>query len=190
MLALKLEWFAFGELAAGSFDHNSISHLDLCGTSGVSLFSSRSEGARCAARPSLRRPGAGGGHRPVRRRAADNRDRALDPRVRGQRPHAGYSGLALGWSTREHRGPRAEPTDLVSIADYPVSPPLRAPPALLIYNGATTAASPPRRPGSVYDPVAPLYQRFFPGVEFAFHQNTVPGTQTTTSTTARRSTAS
>ena len=33
-----------------------------------------------------------------------------------------------------------------------------------------------RARASVYDPVAPLYARFYPGIEFGFHENFEPGT--------------
>ena len=178
--ALKLEWFAFGELAAGSFDHNSIAHLDLCGTSGVSLFYLALKrgldvmlGHPAADPDRVAVTGlSGGGWQTIV-------IAALDPRVKAMIPNAGYSGLAL---RVEHAGSIGDleqnPTDLVAIADYPLLTAAFAPrPALLIYNQKDDCCFPAAGArASVYDPVAPLYKRFYPGVEFAFHENTDPGT--------------
>ncbi len=180
MLALKPEWFAFGELCSGGFDHNSIAHLDLCGRSGVSLFYlALKRGLDVLLAHPLADPRrvavtglSGGGWQTIV-------IAALDERVKAMVPNAGYSGLAL---RVEHAGSIGDleqnPTDLVAIADYPVLTAAFAPrPALLIYNQKDDCCFPAAKArASVWEPVAPLYARFYPGAELGYHENTDPGT--------------
>jgi len=149
MLALKLEWFAFGELAAGSFDHNSISHLDLCGTSGVSLFYlALKKGLDVLLAHRFADPERVAVTGLFRRRLADNRDRRARSRVKAMVPNAGYSASPSGWSTRGARDlerPHRPGVDPPTTRSSP--PPSRPAPRSSSTRARTTAASPPRRPG-------------------------------------------
>jgi dienelactone hydrolase len=180
ILALKPEWYACGELSGPGYGHEKIAGVDLCGTSGVGLFYlalSRALDVLVA------RPGvdparvavtglSGGGWQTIV-------IAALDTRVKAMAPNAGFSGLEL---RVDHAGsigdPEQNPPDLAAIADYPLLTAAFAPrPVLLIYNARDDCCFPAARAkASVFDPVAPLYARLYPGAEFSYHENRDPGT--------------
>ena len=138
MLALNLEWFGMGQLAAANFNHSRANQLDLCGTSGVALhylylkraidlaLSLENADPRRLAVTGL----SGGGWQTIF-------ISSLDPRVSLANPVAGYSSyltrtqfpeLDLGDSEQT-------PTDLAAVADYAHLTALMAPrPTLLTYN--------------------------------------------------------
>ncbi len=180
MLALHPEWLVFGELEGFDYKHNRLAYLDLCGLSGLAVFYLAMRGGvdvlldypstdpQRLAMTGL----SGGGWQTILLSA-------LDTRISTIVPNAGYIGLE---SRVVHRGDIGDleqnPTDLVSIADYPHLTAMLAPrPALLIYNEKDDCCfvSERARP-SVYDPVIPFYRLFGAEGDFEYHENRDPGT--------------
>ncbi len=180
MLALNFEWLGMGQLRGPGYAHGNVSHLDLCGRAGVSVFyQSLKRGLDVL----LSHPSAdpertavtglsGGGWQTIF-------FSSLDTRVKLCAPNAGYSGIDRRiWETRDIGDREQNPADLVAIADYPVLTALLAPrPALLIYNAqddccfyAATARL------SVFEPVVPVYEMLGVADRFAMHVNSDPGT--------------
>jgi hypothetical protein len=180
MLALNFEWIGMGQLSGPGYSHSNVSHLDLCGRAGVSVFyQSLKRGLDVL----LSHPSAdpertavtglsGGGWQTIF-------FSSLDTRVKLCAPNAGYSGIDRRiWETRDIGDREQSPADLVAIADYPVLTALLAPrPALLIYNAQDDCcfyAANARL--SVFEPVVPVYEMLGAADRFAMHVNSDPGT--------------
>ncbi|MBM3265880.1 MAG: hypothetical protein FJY97_21005, partial [candidate division Zixibacteria bacterium] len=104
---------------------------------------------------------------------------ALDTRVKLAAPNAGYIGLDVRVGHTEDIGDiEQNPTDLATIADYPLLTAMLAPrPSLLLYNRTDDCCFQTHRAKpSVYDPVRPLFEALGKGDSFAFHDNQDPGT--------------
>ena len=138
MLALNVEWIGMGQLGGAGFGHARMNQLDLCGTSGLAPFYlSMKRGLDLLLGLDQRRSRARGGHRPVRRRLADDlHQRAGHPRdaqqARGrllQFPHPGRCTSDLGDSEQT-------PCDLATVADYTHLTAMRAPRPTLLTNNS------------------------------------------------------
>lgn len=180
MIALNPEWLYFGELQGEGFHHNRASYLDLCGVAGVSVFFlAIQRGLDVLLGHSNGDPDrlgvtglSGGGWQTILLSS-------LDTRVKLAAPNAGYIGLDVRIKNREDIGDiEQNPTDLVSIADYPMLTALLAPrPTLLLYNHKDDCCFQTHRAKpSVYDPVRPLFEALGHAEAFEFHDNLEPGT--------------
>lgn len=179
MLSLNLEWLSYGELDHKENQHWFGAHLDLVGSNGVGLFylAMRRGLDYLASHPNAdqARLGvtglSGGGWQTIMLSA-------LDERVAVSVPVAGYGSVV---SRIERAGDVGDieqnPTDLLTIADYPHLTALRAPrPTLLAYNAEDdccfrAALVKPH----VYDQIRPFYELYKAGDRFAWHENTDPG---------------
>ena len=138
MLALNLEWFAFGELNSPENDHSFVGHLDLAGANGLGLFylemrrgldylynDPRVDRSRIAVTGL-----SGGGWQTIVLSS-------LDPRVTAATPVAGFCTLTTAIEHPEYAGDDAEQnaSDFRQGVDYAQLAAMRAPrPTLLIYN--------------------------------------------------------
>ena len=180
MLALHPEWLALGELSGDDYKHNRLAYLDLCGTSGLSVFfllmkrgidvlemHPRTDPERIAMTGL-----SGGGWQTIILSS-------LDTRISAVAPNAGYIGLHYRAEFREDIGDLEQnPNDLLTIADYSHLTAMLAPrPTLLTYNDKDDCCfkSYRARP-SVFEPVIPFFELFGKADEFQYHENRVPGT--------------
>ena len=182
MLALNLEWLAYGELAHKENAHSYGAHLNLVGTHGVGLFylAMRRGLDYLAVHPHSdpNRLGvtglSGGGWQTIMLSA-------LDERVAISVPVAGYSSL----TSRLERGSADDigdneqnPTDLLKEADYSHLTALRAPrPTLLINNAEDDCcfrASLVKE--LIFDQVKPFFRLFGKEGALEWHENLNPGT--------------
>lgn len=179
ILALNPEWLYFGELRSSGFMHNQSGHLDLCGTAGIGVFylamqrgldvlmdHANTDPERVAVTGL-----SGGGWQTIILSA-------LDTRVKLAAPNAGYIGLDIRVKNRSDIGDiEQNPTDLATIADYPMLTAMLAPrPTLLLYNDQDDCCFKTERAyPSVYEPVKPLYEAMGVGDSFQFHNNIDPG---------------
>jgi dienelactone hydrolase len=180
MLALHPEWLVFGELAGDDYKHNRLAYLDLCGTSGVSVFFlAMRRGIDVLEMYPATDPGriamtglSGGGWQTIILTS-------LDTRISAITPNAGYIGLDYRADFREDIGDLEQnPNDLLTIADYTHLTAMLAPrPTLLIYNDKDDCCfkSYRARP-SVFEPIIPFFQLFGVADDFQYHENTDPGT--------------
>jgi len=182
IVALNLEWMAFGELAGKGNSHWYAPHLDLVGANGVGLF-------YLAMRKGLdylyEHPGvdrerigmtglSGGGWQTIVLSA-------LDERVRATVPVAGFNGMGAKAVARDYGDtgdPEQSPTDLFATADYTHLAALLAPrPALLVFNAEDNCCF---RAGMVKPAIEPptraVYELFGKGGELFWHENRDPGT--------------
>jgi len=180
ILALHPEWLVFGELEGVDYKHNRLAYLDLCGISGLSVFYLAMRGGLdvlenypTADRQRLAMTGlSGGGWQTIILSA-------LDTRISLAVPTAGYIDLHNRVAHRSDIGDLEQnPTDLVSIADYPQLTAMLAPrPALLIYNERDDCCFVAERAQpAVFNPIIPFYQLFDREGHFEYHENTHPGT--------------
>jgi dienelactone hydrolase len=180
IIALNPEWFYFGELHGEGYRHNRAAYLDLCGIAGVAVFFlSMQRGLDVLLSHDHTDPErvavtglSGGGWQTIILSA-------LDTRVRLAVPNAGYIGLDVRVEHQRDIGDiEQNPTDLVTIADYPTLTAMLAPrPALLIYNQMDDCCFQTERARpSVYEPVRPLYEALGHADDFQFHNNVDPGT--------------
>jgi hypothetical protein len=180
MLALHPEWLFFGELTGEDYKHNRLAYLDLCGASGLSVFYlamkrgldflekyPRTDPQRLAMTGL-----SGGGWQTIILSS-------LDTRISLVVPNAGYICLFCRVDNVSDIGDLEQnPTDLVSIADYPCLTAMLAPrPTLLIYNEKDDCCfqSHRSRP-SVFEPVVPFFELFDKANDFQFYNNIDPGT--------------
>jgi dienelactone hydrolase len=182
IVALNLEWMAFGELQAKDNSHWYAPHLDLVGANGVGLF-------YLAMRKGLdylyEHPGvdrerigmtglSGGGWQTIVLSA-------LDERVRATVPVAGFNGMGAKAVARDYGDtgdPEQSPTDLFASADYTHLAALLAPrPALLVFNAEDNCCF---RAGMVKPTIEPpagaVYELLGKGSELFWHENRDPGT--------------
>jgi dienelactone hydrolase len=180
MLALHPEWLVFGELTGDDYKHNRLAYLDLCGTSGVSVFFlAMRRGIDVLEMYPITDPGriamtglSGGGWQTIILTS-------LDTRISAITPNAGYIGLDYRADFRGDIGDLEQnPNDLLTIADYTHLTAMLAPrPTLLIYNDKDDCCfkSYRARP-SVFEPIIPFFQLFGVADDFQYHENTDPGT--------------
>ena len=182
ILALGLEWPAFGELAAKGNSHWYAPHLDLVGANGVGLFylAMRKGLDYLAQHPGVdpERIGmtglSGGGWQTIVLSA-------LDERVRATVPVAGFNGMgakAVARAYGDTGDPEQSATDLFETADYTQLAALLAPrPALLTFNAEDNCCF---RAGMVKPVIEPatraIYELYGKGGELFWHENRDPGT--------------
>jgi dienelactone hydrolase len=180
MLALNLEWLGMGQLNSRGYAHNDLAKLDLCGTSGVSVFFlAMSRGLDVL----LSHPQAdpkrvavtglsGGGWQTIVLSS-------LDKRVTLTVPVAGYSALVQRLAQANSIGDLEQnPTDLVQYADYSHLTAMMVPrPTLLIYNDKDNCCfvSSTVKPNT-FDPVVPFFRQAGVTDRFQYYENSNPGT--------------
>jgi len=180
MLALHPEWLFFGELNGEDYKHNRLAYLDLCGTSGLSVFYLAMQrgldfletypktDTQRIAMTGL----SGGGWQTIILSS-------LDTRISLVVPNAGYICILCRVDNESDIGDLEQnPTDLVSIADYTYLTAMLAPrPTLLIYNENDDCCfqSDRSRP-AVFEPVVPFFELFNRADDFQFYNNVDPGT--------------
>lgn len=138
MLALHPEWIGMGQLRTDGFAHGRMNQLDLCGTSGLSVFYlclSRAIDLLCehphADVDRVAVAGLSGGGWQTAWIAA------LDKRVRVANPVAGYTGLRTAIAFNDMGDSEQIPSDFGTLADGTHLTAMRAPrPTLLTYNAA------------------------------------------------------
>jgi len=180
MLALNVEWFAFGQLSGAGFQHGAMNQLDLCGTSGLAPFYLSLERSLDVL---LSHPHAdpkrvavsglsGGGWQTIY-------ISALDPRVTLSNPVAGYSSFRTRIKHWKDLGDSEQtPCDMATVANYDhLTAMLGDRAALLTYNAKDNCcfeagyALPP-----LYDGALPFFQLHKRGEALRTHVNHVPGT--------------
>jgi dienelactone hydrolase len=182
ILALNLEWFAFGELRREGNQHWYGAHLDLVGANALGLFllEMRRGLDYLYNHPSVDRNRigmtglSGGGWQTIFLSA-------LDERVKAAVPVAGYSSLATKVEAREHGDLgdlEQEGTDFLSGVDYTQLTAMMAPrPTLLIHNAEDNCCF---RAALVkpltYEGVKPFFKLYGKENVFQWHENRDPGT--------------
>ncbi len=179
ILALNLEWLYFGELAHQENAHWFGAHLDLAGANGVGLFylAMRKGLDYLWDHPNVDRARvgvtglSGGGWQTIFLAS-------LDERVAAAVPVAGYSSSVSRIERPQDIGDiEQNPTDLLTIADYPHLTAMRAPrPTLLIYNAEDNCCfrAPLVKP-YIYDRVLPFFRLYGRESNLGWHENTDPG---------------
>jgi len=181
MLALNLEWLAFGELKNKENQHWFGAHLDLVGMNEVGLF-------YLAMRRGLdflwEHPNAdrqrigvtglsGGGWQTITLSS-------LDERVTAAIPVAGFASTRTRVEAREHGDLgdiEQNATDFYEKIDYPHLVALRAPrPTLLSYNAEDDCCfrGPMAKP-YIYDAIRPIYRLYGKEDALQWHENRDPG---------------
>ncbi len=180
MLALSPEWLFMGQLRDPGYAHNNLAMLDLCGSSGLSVFYlamsrgldvllslEHADDERVAVTGL-----SGGGWQTIILSS-------LDERVTLSVPVAGYSALK---ERVEHSGSIGDleqnPNDLVSIADYTHLTAMMVPrPTLQIYNDKDNCCfvSSHVKPNT-HDPIRPFFEQAGAGDRFEYYENSDPGT--------------
>ena len=181
MLALSLEWFAFGELTSPENDHSFVGHLDLAGANGLGLFylemrrgldylynDPRVDPSRIAVTGL-----SGGGWQTIVLSS-------LDPRVTAAIPVAGFCSLTTAIEHPEYAGDDAEQnaSDFRQGVDYAQLAAMRAPrPTLLTYNATDDCCF---RAGvvkqGVYLDILPFFKLYGREQNLQWHENFHPGT--------------
>jgi len=180
MLALNVEWFAFGQLADPNYRHSRMNQLDLCGTSGIApyylalkrgldvLLSHENADPERVAVSGL----SGGGWQTIF-------ISSLDTRVKLANPVAGYSSFRTRLNHFRDLGDSEQtPCDLATVADYDHLTAMLAPRgALLTYNAKDDCcfeagyALPP-----LVEIALPAYGLFNKKTSLRSHVNHEPGT--------------
>ncbi len=181
ILALSLEWLAFGELTAPENDHAFAAHLDLVGMNGVGLFylAMRRGLDYLYDHPNTDRSRlgvtglSGGGWQTITLSS-------LDERVVAAVPVAGFAGPVTAIEHPEYIGNDIEqnPTDFRDGQDYTHLAAMRAPrPTLLIYNAEDDCCfrAPLVKP-YIFDDVRRFFKLYGKQDAFEFHENRDPGT--------------
>jgi dienelactone hydrolase len=181
ILALSLEWFAFGELSSPENDHSFVGHLDLAGVNGLGLFylemrrgldylynDPRVDRSRIGVTGL-----SGGGWQTIVLSS-------LDPRVTAAIPVAGFCSLTTAIEHPEYAGDDAEQnaSDFRQGVDYAQLMAMRAPrPTLLIYNATDDCCF---RAGAVkqgvYFDIQPFFKLYGQEQKLQWHENYDPGT--------------
>src|SRR5271169_3856863 len=182
ILALNLEWLAFGELGNEFNQHWYGAHLDLVGTNELGLFylAMRRGLDYLYEHPNTDRARlgmtglSGGGWQTIILSS-------LDERVRVAVPVAGFSSIVPRVEAKEHGDigdVEQSATDLFDGRDYTWLAALMAPrPTMLIYNAEDDACfrSTVVKPG-VFDAIRPFFAAYDKQGEFEWHENSDPGT--------------
>ncbi len=182
ILALNLEWLAYGELGHEWNQHWYGGHLDLVGTHELGLFylAMRKGLDYLYDHPNTDRARlgmtglSGGGWQTIILSS-------LDERVRVAVPVAGFSSFVPRVEAKKYGDigdVEQSATDLFDGRDYPWLTALMAPrPTLLIYNAEDDACfrSMVVKPG-VYDPIVPFFALYRKQDDFEWHENRDPGT--------------
>ncbi len=181
IVALNLEWIAFGELNTRENRHSFGGHLDLVGANGVGLFYlAMRKGLDYLAQHQnvdSARLGvtglSGGGWQTITLSA-------LDERVAVSVPVAGFSSLTAGIEHPDYVGNDIEQnaTDFRDGQDYTHLAAMRAPrPTLLIYNAEDDCCfrAGVVKPG-VYDDIKPWFRLFDKESALRWYENNDPGT--------------
>ncbi|NWG13827.1 MAG: acetylxylan esterase [Acidobacteria bacterium] len=181
ILALNLEWLAFGELGSRENRHWFGAHLDLVGTHEVGLFylAMRKGLDYLWEHPNVDRSRvgmtglSGGGWQTIILSS-------LDERVSAAVPVAGFASTRTRVEARE-RGDLGDieqcATDLFETIDYPHLVALRAPrPTLLVYNAEDDCCfrAPMARP-YIYDAIRPIFALYGKEDALEWHENRDPG---------------
>ena len=180
MVALNVEWVGMGQLSSANYLHYRSNQLDLCGTSGLSVFYLAMERGLdiledCdkVDRKRIAVTGlSGGGWQTIV-------ISSLDKRVRLSDPVAGYSSFRTRARFLTDLGDSEQtPVDMATVADYTHLTALRAPrPTLLTFNDsddccfASDHALPP-----LLEAARPVFQLYGQPESLRFHRNTDPGT--------------
>jgi dienelactone hydrolase len=181
ILALSLEWLAFGELRHGENEHSFAAHLDLVGMNGVGLFylAMRRGLDYLYEHPNADRARlgvtglSGGGWQTIVLSA-------LDERVAAAVPVAGFAGPMTAIEHPEYIGDDMEQnaTDFRDGQDYTHLAAMRAPrPTLLIYNAEDDCCfrAPLVKP-YIFDDVQQFFRLYGKEDALTWHENTDPGT--------------
>ena len=181
ILALSLEWFAFGELTSPENEHSFVGHLDLAGANGLGLFylemrrgldylynDPRVDRSRIGVTGL-----SGGGWQTIVLSS-------LDPRVTAAIPVAGFCSLTTAIEHPEYAGDDAEQnaSDFRQGIDYAQLTAMRAPrPTLLTYNATDDCCF---RAGAVkqgvYFDIQPFFKLYGQEQNLQWHENFDPGT--------------
>ncbi len=181
ILALNLEWLAFGELGHPENDHAYAAHLDLAGMNGVGLF-------YLAMRRGLdfldQHPNADRGRLGVTGLSGGGWQTitlsALDERVAVSVPVAGFAGMVTSVEHPEYIGDDMEQnaTDFRDGQDYTHLVAMRAPrPTLLIYNAEDDCCfvGPIVKP-YIYDAARRFFELYGKAESLSWYENADPGT--------------
>jgi hypothetical protein len=180
MLALNVEWFGMGQLRKPGFVHYRLNQIDLCGSSGVSVFFlAMKRGldvllAHKNADPSRVAVAglSGGGWQTIF-------ISSLDERVTLSNPVAGYSSFRTRARITPDLGDSEQtPVDLAAVGDYALLTAIRAPKPTLLTNNvkdnccfkAETTLPP------LVEAAAPIYALYGKSRNLRTHVNHVPGT--------------
>ncbi|PYT23057.1 MAG: hypothetical protein DMG57_33380 [Acidobacteria bacterium] len=181
ILALSLEWMAFGELNRPENDHAFGAHLDLVGMNGVGLFylAMRRGLDFLYEHPNVDRGRlgvtglSGGGWQTITLSS-------LDERVVAAVPVAGFAGMITSIEHPEYIGDDFEQnaTDFRDGQDYTHLAAMRAPhPTLLIYNAEDDCCfrGPLVKP-YIFDDIKRFFKLYGKEDAFWWHENSDPGT--------------
>jgi dienelactone hydrolase len=182
ILALNLEWFSCGELAAAGNEHWYGGHLDLTGTHELGLFylAMRKGLDYLYDHPNVDRARlgmtglSGGGWQTIVLSS-------LDERVRVAVPVAGFSSMASRVEVREYGDVgdvEQSATDLLDGYDYTHLAAMMAPrPTLLAYNAEDDCCfrAPVVKP-LIFDGIQPFFSLYHAADSFEWHENRDPGT--------------
>ena len=180
LMALNLEWFAYGELTHPENAHWFGGHLDLVGANAMGLFylamrkgldyleqHPRADSRRLAVTGL-----SGGGWQTIVLSS-------LDERVAVSVPVAGYSALISRLERPQDIGDiEQNATDLLRGQDYSTLTAMRAPrPTLLIYNAEDDCCfrAPLVKP-YIFDQIKPFFRLFGKEEHLSWHENTDPAT--------------
>ena len=180
MFALNVEWFSFGQLAGGGFNHAKMNQIDLCGSSGIAPFylaMARGldllESLDAVDKDRLAVTGlSGGGWQTIF-------ISSLDERVKLSDPVAGYSSFKTRARFLEDLGDSEQtPCDLGTVADYTHLTAMRAPrPTLLTFNSKDDCCF---ASGHALQPLLeaakPIFALYGAENSLRSHVNDVPGT--------------
>ncbi len=181
IIALNLEWLAFGELGDKENDHWLGSHLNLVGVQEVGLFylAMRKGLDYLQQHPNADRDRlgvtglSGGGWQTITLSA-------LDDRVAVSMPVAGFASTRSRVEAREFGDLgdlEQNATDLLVGIDYPHLVAMRAPrPTLLAYNAEDDCCfrAPMAKP-YIYDAIRPVFRLYGKEAALAWHENRDPG---------------
>lgn len=182
IVALNLEWFAFGELRAEGNQHWYGAHLDLVGANalGIFLLEMRRGLDYLCDHPSVDRNRvavtglSGGGWQTIFLSA-------LDERVKMAVPVAGYSSTTTKVEARQYGDLgdlEQNGTDFLSNVDYTHLTAMMAPrPTLLIHNAEDDCCfrAPLVKP-LIYDGIRPFFKLYGKEDDFQWYENRDPGT--------------
>ena len=181
IIALNLEWFAFGELDAPGNSHANLRLLDLAGVNGLGLFylEMRRGLDYLYDQPNVDRSRigmtglSGGGWQTIMLSS-------LDTRVNAAVPAAGFSSLTTAIEHPGYTGgdPEQNSPDMRAGVDYAQLAAMRAPrPTLLIYNDMDDCCF---RAGvvkqGVYDDIKPFFALYGKADNLQWYDNQDPGT--------------